>query len=786
MSERKRTDRKKAGAPTVALARRDFLKAAEAAAIAAGWPFLFDGCAPAAPPTPTPAPARPPRGTAESWVVSVCGGCPGGCGIRARRFGDRLVGISGSSLHPVNRGGLCPLGAAGAAIAYHPDRVKGPLRRLASGDLRSVGWPEAMAEVATRLRDLRARGAPHALAIVDGHRGLASQAVDRFLSAFGSPNHLPGRPWNDTVSTPAMRAMQGVEAPAAYDLEKARFVLAFGSGWLEGSWSPVGSARAFGMARRGRKASRLRVVHVEPRLSVSASHADEWVPILPGTEGTLALGLMHMVLREGLEDREFLDRWGFGFDLLRAIVLRDYHPDAVSERTGVPVATIVRLARRFASTRPALAIGDDRVGPGAQPPETRMAIHALNALVGAVNSPGGVLTPTAVPADPLPNAKSDEIGARGRAGASLDGTPRPRVESLIEGSTYPIQMVVAYGSDPLALLGGGSRERAALRRVPFIVSVSSFLDETARMADLVLPEPTYLERWQDDPCFTSRGFPVLGLRQPVIEPRHDTRPAPEVLAEIARAVGGPVADTFAWKDFREVVKTSVRGVHRSGRGALFDVAEAEPWVETLERGGWRASNFGSFDQFWDGLVERGGWWDPIYDFGERARVLRTPSGRFDFQPLVTGVAAALGGGRGGQFLLASPPARADFPLRLHLYPLFVAFGNGFGPLPWVQDMLGRELGQAWTVWVELAPSDAKSLGIVDGDTLRVESAQASIEARARVYAGVHPGVVAVPVGPGGAGGQVCRRALAELSGCLAPTRSAEGPLGEVWVRVRRA
>ena len=772
------------------IARRDFLAAMRAAGIAAACAPWLAACgrrpghlAAARPGVP------PPRGAPESWVVSTCGACPGGCGIRARLVSGRLVGIVGNPLHPVNRGGLCPLGLAGIHTAYHPDRIRGPLMRSA-GELRPVSWAEGLSAAAGRLRDLRAHGLSHTVVLVDGARGLSRELAGRFLAAYGSPNHLEGRPWNDVSATGAARAMQGVETAAAYDIENARFVLAFGSGWLEGAWSPVGAARAYGIARRGRKAGRVEVVSVEPRLSVSAAHADEWIPVRPGTEGILALGLLHMVLREGLENRDFLDHWAFGFEWLRALVLRDYHPDAVSEISGAPVATIIRLARRFASTRPAVAIGDDRNGPGAQATEVGMAIHALNAVVGSLNAPGGVLTPPPVPLEALPAPRTDEAGARGRESRRIAGGRAGgdllALQAWLEGSgSYPVNALIAYGADPLAALGGGERARAALAKVPLVISFASFLDDTARQAHLVLPDHAWLERWQDDPTFTSRGFPVLGIRQPVLEPRHDTRHAAEVLAEIGREVGGPAGEAAPWRDFREVIRHGARGIHRSGRGALFDVPEAESWIETMERGGWRASNFGSFDEFWEGLTSRGGWWDPIYDFGERGRVLRTASKKFDFAVLAGRLEPPSLKEAGRAASGASAPA--GYPLRLHLYPLLAAFGDSQGALPLVQDVLGRELEQSWTLWVEIAPSDARALGLRDGARVAVESPGGAVAARVKVYPGVRPGVAAMPVGPGGAPGQAWPRALRAQAGALLALRrgpSGEPILGDAWVRLR--
>jgi anaerobic selenocysteine-containing dehydrogenase len=233
--------------------------------------------------------------------------------------------------------------------------------------------------------------------------------------------------------------------------------------------------------------------------------------------------------------------------------------------------------------------------------------------------------------------------------------------------------------------------------------------------------------------------------------------------------------------FQEVVQGAARGIHRTGRGALFDVAESGVWVETMERNGWRASSFGSFEQFWSGLTERGGWWDPVYDFGERRRTVRTASGKLEF----TALSQAL-----GEKPAKPATARGDFPLKLYLYPLLTAYGDAMGPLPWVQDVMGREMGQIWTLWVELSPGDAGAQRVSDGDLVVVESSEGKVEARVRVYPGVRPGVAAMPLGAGGTQGELFRRAFQQAAGALVrlerDTATHPPAWADTWVRVRKA
>jgi anaerobic selenocysteine-containing dehydrogenase len=137
--------------------------------------------------------------------------------------------------------------------------------------------------------------------------------------------------------------------------------------------------------------------------------------------------------------------------------------------------------------------------------------------------------------------------------------------------------------------------------------------------------------------------------------------------------------------------------------------------------------------------------------------------------------------------LSSP---STYPLQLHLYPLLAAYGDALGPLPFVQDVLGREMEQSWNLWVEIAPVDARSLHIRDGERVRVESREGTIEARARIYPGLRPGVVAMPLGPGGSPGLTLKRALAAQTGALVSmdARGSSGIDGEAgtWVRLREA
>ena len=239
----------------------------------------------------------------EKWIPTICGQCMGGCGILVRVIDGWAVNIAGNPLHPVNRGTLCPKGIAGLQGLYDPDRIRTPLKRKGKrgeGQWDPISWDEALQMVTMALKDLRQKGQPHHLAILGGrYRGLMRSLWERFLEAYGSPNYIDNQfQWEGPLNE-GLFLTQGIYGPPAYDLENSRYILSFGSGLLESYWSPVQALSAYGQFRRGTPERRGKLVQIEPRLSITAIKADEWIPIQPGTEGLLALGIANMMIKEG-------------------------------------------------------------------------------------------------------------------------------------------------------------------------------------------------------------------------------------------------------------------------------------------------------------------------------------------------------------------------------------------------------------------------------------------------------------------------------------------------------
>ena len=711
----------------------------------------------------------------EKWIPTICGQCMGGCGILVRVIDGWAVNIAGNPLHPVNRGTLCPKGIAGLQGLYDPDRIRTPLKRKrkrGEGQWDSISWDEALQMVTMALKDLRQKGQPHHLAILGGrYRGLMRSLWERFLEAYGSPNYIDNQfQWEGPLNE-GLFLTQGIYGPPAYDLENSRYILSFGSGLLESYWSPVQALSAYGQFRRGTPERRGKLVQIEPRLSITAIKADEWIPIQPGTEGLLALGIANMMIKEGLYNKDFVSNLSFGFENwtdtsgkehlgFKEFVLSEYDPDVVSRRTGVSIDSIIRLAREFALNQPSLAIGfRDR-------PFHQMAVSILNGLVGNIDVSGGVLVPRATPLQPFPLFRKDPIAQRGTQADRLDEgkhlpmmTERPYLfaQNVAAGKPYRPKILLLYYTNPLFSNPGPDLFAKAFDQIPLIVSFSPYMDDTTSLfADLILPDRTPLERWQDDPVFLNNGFPVLGIRQPVIEPLYQTKATGDVLLHIAKSLGGEIQRAFPWNDFKEVLLYGVKGVFDAKRGDTFGLQFEQAWTRLLERGGWAAPSYRTFEEFWKQLQEKGGWWDPIYDFKEWDRVFKTPAKKFQFYAQALKQVHPAFTSKDLKDLSFVPHwdewkkagDEKKYPLHLNVFRTMALAGSRNTNQPWLEASVGSYVFERWETWAEINPETAKPLGIVDGDWVWVESLKGKIKARAKLYKGAMPDVVSIPFGEG--------------------------------------
>lgn len=486
---------------------------------------------------------------------SVCSLCPGACGISVRKIDGRPVKIEGLAGYPVNDDGACLHGIAGLQYLYDPARVRTPLKK--NGDsFEQISWEDAISIVSGKLNDIRKSGAPQKLAcITDKEQGAVSGLFQRLLEAFGSPNFYSMQGLESNLEAVA-QALHGEDVTIGFDLDNADFILSFGAGLIEGWGSPVACFKA----NASRKERHAKLYQVEPRLSNTAAGADKWMPITPGTEADLALGMCAVILQKNLFDSEAISLFTGGFNRLAATVKTQYSLEITEKITGIKADQIEKIATLFAKSKSPVAIFGKGKGDGAQSLKEMAAVQLLNCLVGNINKEGGVLVMPKASYLDFGEVSQDSVAAQGAA-KSKTGSNINQLFDKINGSAQPvIDALFVYNANPCYALRGAKEIRQAFGKIPFVVSFSSYLDETTMQADIILPSHTFLERLEDVPSGAGLAKQVVGLARPMVDPVFDTRHPGDTVIAIANTLEGDVADNFKWESFEECLEGAASAI----------------------------------------------------------------------------------------------------------------------------------------------------------------------------------------------------------------------------------
>ncbi len=486
---------------------------------------------------------------------SVCSLCPGACGISVRKIDDRPIKIEGLADYPVNDGGACLHGIAGLQYLYDPARIKTPLKK--NGDkFEEISWEDAIALVAGKLGDVRKSGATEKLAcITDKDQGSVSGLFQRLLAAFGSPNFYT-MPSLESYLEITAAAIHGEGKTIAFDLENSDFVLSFGAGVIEGWGSPVACFKA----NATRKERHAKLYQIEPRLSNTAANADKWIPVKPGTEADLALGLCAAILKGNMFDSMATSRITGGFNKLAAMLAKDYSAAKTAQITGVKEADIMKLAKAFAKAKMPVAVFGKGRGDGAQSLKEMAAVQTLNILVGNINKKGGVFVQNKTEYLEFPEVTKDSVAEAGTSKARLGRYVDQLIEKINASSNPAVEALLVYNANPCYSLRDTKRVKQAMAKVPFVVSFSSFLDETAMEADIILPSHTFIERLEDVPSMAGLSKTVVGLTKPVISPIFDTKDPGDAVIMIAKALDEAVAGNFEWESYEECLEAVTAGI----------------------------------------------------------------------------------------------------------------------------------------------------------------------------------------------------------------------------------
>ena len=652
-----------------------------------------------------------------TWKPSICTQCPAGCGLLVRvmqgeaevirhgQLGLIKMGLAkkleGNPNHPINQGRLCPRGQAGLQVTYHPDRIRTPLQRTGprgSGQFKEITWDDAIKQLVSQLSAQQQQAdaplAAWSLIIASPLRGLRRTIVNTFARSIKRGAFSEFAFFDSEASKGANAESFGHAQLPTLDLARSNYVISFGADLL-GTWnSPVAQSIGYGTMRKGRAGQRGKFVHVESRLSQTAANADEWIPCKPGTEGLFALSLAHVIMRDKLRpavSMAAIDGWSQG--------LQDYAPEKLAEQTGVPDATVARIAHEIATASVALAVAGGIATAQTNGGFNAVSVNALNLLLGGAGKPGGILFSPGVPSNTLNPEWSGGPESKEPVPMSLlmhDWQP-----------AHPPQALLLYNANPVFSGWPSWRVAETLAKVPFIASFGSFIDETSILADLILPDHSPLESWLDDvpPSGTTRM--VASLAAPAMSPLHNTRSMPDVFLEVAQQLGGDVAKALPWKTYDEALKASFTEIYKTQ--ASKDAKDA--------------------DDFWQKVQDQGGWWSA------EEKILPVSA------PKVVGPPRKY-----------SPPQfdgdPSQFPFHLLPYASQMWYDGSLANLPWMQEAPDPISSVMWGTWVEINTQTAAKLGIEQGDQIEVASQHGTLQAPAFVTPGIAPDCVAMPVGQG--------------------------------------
>lgn len=637
--------------------------------------------------------------------------CPDRCAWLVTVEGERATALAGDPSHPFTRGGLCAKVNHYLERVYSPDRLLHPLRRTGPkgvGAFERVSWNEALDDIAARLKRIIAEDGPTAILpySYSGTQGMIQSGAmgNRFFQRLGA-TRLERAICGSTGGAGIEATMGTTVGMLPEDMAHSRFIILWGTNTIVTNlhlWPFIRLAQEQGA----------QVVVIDPLKTRTTAAADWHVRPLPGTDAALALGMAHVIVAEKRYDAGYVAAYTQGFDEL-ARRLDEYAPERVAALTGLDAEEIIRLARAYATTRPAAI----RVLIGMEHHATAemsfRAISCLPALVGAWRERGGGLL-------------HHTMGLHGQAlnGRALR-SPEPENRAIREVNMVqlgqaltdlaldpPIRALVVWSSNPATTAPNQNLVLRGLRREDlFTVVHEHFLTDTARYADYVLPSTTELEHWD---LFGSWGHTYLALNQPAIPPQGEAISPAELFRRLAARMG--FDETYLQESDEAMIRAALASDHPYLRGVDFERLLATGWAPLNLPDDWLPYAEGQFpttsgkcEFFTPALAQRG--FDPL------------PA----YQPA-------------NESPHGDPALAARYPLILLTPKSALHFLNSsYADAP-------RSLRAEREPCLDIHPTDAAARGVGEGDQVRVVNERGAVTLAARVGDRVRPGVVALPSG----------------------------------------
>jgi thiosulfate reductase/polysulfide reductase chain A len=671
----------------------------------------------------------------DERLYGVCGVCAMGCAYIARLRAGRINRLVGNPKDQIAEGKLCVKGYSGFRALYDPDRLKYPMKR--TNPEKGVGvdpgwvritWDEAIQITAEKLKGVIATYGPQAVALI----ARTDSWEKHFIRSLGSPNHICHIDMCYNTHEVVWRAMiTGKGRTWTVDYEKAKYILAFG-------WDGLGKSKNhWGRAVNAALEKGAKLVVLDPRLSITAARAHEWIPIRPGTDLAVMLAMIRIIINEGLYDKEFVSACCSGFDQLKEAV-QEYTPEWAAGLSDVPADTIVRLARDYATTKPAVIAYHKRDAGGpnhANAWRCAQCYVILDALVGSLDRPGGHIIdrtfslpdlsdiwPMKYP-DSIKGPRIDGLEKFPLAFQTGKGAFGTLAESILAQDPYPLKAAIVWHYNLLAFPNPG-RLIEAFKTLDFVAVGDIMPSEMVQLADVVLPDATYFEASGISPRSYHALYPQVALRDP-LPPVGDVKSFSWVALSVLRKMG---LNQFAPEDM-------------SGKALV--QKQLEKLGTSLEAIRGNGGVWGQPKPF-----------EPKTEFG-------TPSKKIELYSTVLEKAGA------------DPLPRWSAPLNRPNaeYPFYLIIWRR----PWhlmtssQNDLVFYELDTRTAL---LNAATAAKMGIREGDLIWVESPVGKIKLRAQLTQGLRPDCVAIEHGFGHwSPGLTVAKGLGANEGDLIPNRT---------------
>ena len=602
------------------------------------------------------------------WFASTCQQCAAGCGVHGRVREGRVLKMEGNPASPLNNGKLCQMGQAGLQGHYNPDRIKNPLLR--KGDsLVEVTWDEALSALDQKVGSASGLAGDRFAWFTGTVSGHQSVLLSAHLAAMGSKHHFIHEVINDAVGRAVNFDMLGEAAPR-YRLDAAKMVLSFGADFLGAGVSPVHFAGVYAKFRTA--SPRGILVQIEPKMTLTGANADLWVPVRPGTEGTFALGIANQLLKQGVNAESLPEN-------IRTLIA-SHDAEKVAKITGSPVDRLARIATLLKERSPSLVLAGASVEGHAHGYSATAAVMALNILLGNV---GKTIVSSGASAFPQMEAK---VGGTRDLAAFADAADKKNLD-----------VVFFYGANPVYTAPGHFRLAEKLKNIPFKVAFTTFPDETAMSADLVLPLLSSYEDWGTHMGAYQPEHKVVSIQQPLMEPLYPNKGFGDLLLTFLKM--RKVKEYEAFADYYAYLKNAFVALPATVKGGAL-----------------------TNDDFWGKTLQKG--------------QLEVPTVAGTLKPKLVEINL--------------PEHKEDTQHPYYLVPTgrLGLWDGRHANLPWLQEAPDQISKVVWTSWAEIHPITAAKLGVEQGNFLRITSDQGAIDAQVYIHKGVHPDVIAVPLGQG--------------------------------------